>query len=59
MIYAYEGEGSDAGSLSSVDSFIIENDQDFGYLDDWGPKFQKLSKMYHTDQTADTYQTYK
>ncbi len=48
MIYAYEGEGSDAGSLSSVDSFVADNDHDFNYLQDLGPKFQKLSKMYQS-----------
>jgi hypothetical protein len=59
MIYAYEGEGSDAGSLSSVDSYNIENDVDFDYLQDWGPKFQKLSNLYRSTEEITTYQTYK
>ena len=64
MIYAYEGEGSDAGSLSSVDSsYMAENgnDMDFDYLQDWGPKFQKLSNLYKSTEEihSTTYQTYK
>lgn len=50
MIYAYEGEGSDAGSLSSVDSYVNENETDFDYLQDWGPKFSKLSKIYQSQE---------
>lgn len=57
MIYSYEGEGSDAGSLSSVESYMIENDQDFDYLQDWGPKFQKLSRMYSNEEATYHYQS--
>jgi cadherin 18 type 2 len=56
MIYAYEGEGSDAGSLSSVDSYVHENENDFDFLQDWGPKFSKLSKIYQsTDDQLNHY----
>ncbi len=57
MIYAYEGEGSDAGSLSTIDSYNVDVDQDFGYLQDWGPKFQKLSKIYQSHEELN-YQSY-
>uniref|UniRef100_A0A8D3DKT7 Cadherin 15, type 1, M-cadherin (myotubule) n=1 Tax=Scophthalmus maximus TaxID=52904 RepID=A0A8D3DKT7_SCOMX len=45
LIYDYEGEGSLAGSLSSIASGSSDGDQDYDYLNDWGPRFQKL---YHT-----------
>ena len=44
--YAYEGAGSDAGSLSSLASTEDTNDQDFDYLDNWGPRFNKLANLY-------------
>ena len=46
--YAYEGGGSDAGSLSSLDSQSTEQakDQDFDFLNKWGPRFSKLANMY-------------
>jgi hypothetical protein len=46
MVYAYEGEGSDAGSLSSIGSEMSDNDHNFDYLQEWGPKFSKLSDLY-------------
>uniref|UniRef100_T1DFT0 Putative cadherin n=1 Tax=Cupiennius salei TaxID=6928 RepID=T1DFT0_CUPSA len=44
--YAYEGCGSTAGSLSSLASGGEEAEQDFDYLNGWGPRFQKLADMY-------------
>uniref|UniRef100_A0A3P8TQN1 Cadherin 15, type 1, M-cadherin (myotubule) n=1 Tax=Amphiprion percula TaxID=161767 RepID=A0A3P8TQN1_AMPPE len=46
LIYDYEGEGSLAGSLSSIASGSSDEDQDYDYLNDWGPRFQKLANMY-------------
>ncbi|XP_066147632.1 neural-cadherin isoform X5 [Euwallacea fornicatus] len=44
--YAYEGGGSTAGSLSSLASGTDDEQQDYGYLDAWGPRFDKLADMY-------------
>ncbi|XP_056267893.1 cadherin-15 isoform X3 [Pseudoliparis swirei] len=46
LIYDYEGEGSLTGSLSSVASGSSDGDQDYDYLNDWGPRFQKLANMF-------------
>ncbi|XP_077569579.1 cadherin-15 [Stigmatopora nigra] len=46
LIYDYEGEGSVAGSLSSIASGSSDEDQDYDYLNNWGPRFQKLASMY-------------
>ncbi|KAL2085807.1 hypothetical protein ACEWY4_019127 [Coilia grayii] len=53
--YAYEGSGSLAESLSSLESAANEGDQDFEYLSHWGPQFRKLADMYigkDTDREA-------
>ncbi|XP_053268397.1 cadherin-10-like isoform X1 [Pleuronectes platessa] len=44
--YAYEGGGSLAESLSSLESGATEGDQDYDYLGNWGPQFKKLAEMY-------------
>ncbi|XP_026147835.1 cadherin-10-like isoform X1 [Mastacembelus armatus] len=44
--YAYEGTGSLAESLSSLESAATEGDQDYDYLSNWGPQFKKLAEMY-------------
>ncbi|XP_068092834.1 cadherin-12 isoform X2 [Hyperolius riggenbachi] len=44
--YAYEGSGSVAESLSSIESLRIESDQDYDFLSDWGPRFKCLAEMF-------------
>ena len=43
--YDYEGGASSAGSLSSLQT-SSSGDLDFSYLNDFGPRFQKLADMY-------------
>ncbi|KAG3293754.1 cadherin 7, partial [Ictidomys tridecemlineatus] len=38
--YAFEGNGSVAESLSSLDSISSNSDQNYDYLSDWGPRFK-------------------
>ncbi|XP_010788039.1 cadherin-6-like, partial [Notothenia coriiceps] len=49
--YAYEGTGSVAESLSSLESVTTEGDQDYNYLSEWGPRFKKLADMYGGDDS--------
>lgn len=46
LIYDYEGDGSLAGSLSTLASTNSDGDQDYDYLNDWGPRFKKLANLY-------------
>lgn len=46
QIYGYEGRGSLAGSLSSLESVTTESDLDYDYLQSWGPRFRKLADLY-------------
>ncbi|XP_007937360.1 cadherin-15 [Orycteropus afer afer] len=46
LIYDYEGDGSVAGTLSSVLSSLGDEDQQYDYLRDWGPRFARLADMY-------------
>lgn len=44
--YAYEGDGSVAGSLSSIEeSWVIEDSGDFSSLGDWGQSFKTLASI--------------
>nr|XP_046178120.1 cadherin-7-like [Oncorhynchus gorbuscha] len=48
--YAFEGSGSAADSLSSLDSLSTDSEQNYDYLSDWGPRFKKLADLYgHSD----------
>lgn len=44
--YAYEGDGSVAGSLSSIEeSWVIDDSGDFSSLGDWGLPFKTLASI--------------
>lgn len=50
--YAFEGSGSVAESLSSLDSLSTDSEQNYDYLSDWGPRFRKLADLYgHADSS--------
>ncbi|XP_076991392.1 cadherin-19 isoform X2 [Tamandua tetradactyla] len=44
--YAFEGTGSLAGSLSSLGSEISDQDENFDYLNELGPRFKRLTCMF-------------
>lgn len=52
--YAYEGQRSEEGSISSLDSLGTPSDQDYTFLDDWGPEFKKLAELYGEKESERT-----
>uniref|UniRef100_A0A3B1IF99 Cadherin 7 n=1 Tax=Astyanax mexicanus TaxID=7994 RepID=A0A3B1IF99_ASTMX len=46
--YAFEGNGSVAESLSSLESLSSDSEQSYDYLSNWGPRFKKLADLYGT-----------
>ncbi|CAF0857241.1 unnamed protein product [Adineta ricciae] len=44
--YRYEGEGSIASDLSSLESTQYQEEHDFRFLYSWGPKFSRLADLY-------------
>ncbi|XP_017559131.1 cadherin-18 [Pygocentrus nattereri] len=57
--YAYEGQGSPAGSISSLGSAGIHSEQDYKFLDEWGPEFQKLAELYGEEADVQSESTTK
>ncbi|NWS33013.1 CADH8 protein, partial [Polioptila caerulea] len=51
QIYGYEGKGSAAGSLSSLESSTSDSDQNFDYLSEWGPRFKRLGELYSVGES--------
>ncbi|XP_029464034.1 cadherin-8 isoform X1 [Rhinatrema bivittatum] len=51
QIYGYEGRGSMAGSLSSLESSTSDSDQNFDYLSEWGPRFKRLGELYSVGES--------
>lgn len=44
--YAFEGTGSLAGSLSSLGSAVSDQDENYDYLNELGPRFKRLACMF-------------
>lgn len=44
--YAFEGTGSPAGSLSSLGSAASDQDENYDYLNELGPRFKRLACMF-------------
>ncbi|XP_078524656.1 cadherin-8 [Lissotriton helveticus] len=51
QIYGYEGRGSVAGSLSSLESSTSDSDQNYDYLSEWGPRFKRLGELYSVGES--------
>uniref|UniRef100_A0A8C9S7Y7 Cadherin 8 n=1 Tax=Scleropages formosus TaxID=113540 RepID=A0A8C9S7Y7_SCLFO len=51
QIYGYEGRGSVASSLSSLETASSDSDQNFDYLREWGPHFRRLGELYSVGES--------
>lgn len=51
QIYGYEGRGSAAGSLSSLETASSDSDQNYDYLREWGPRFRRLGELYSVGES--------
>ncbi|XP_056868773.1 cadherin-12-like [Takifugu flavidus] len=49
--YAYEGNGSVADSLSSIDSPAVDVEEGYDYLSEWGPRFKTLAGIFGEAET--------
>ncbi|KAM5157665.1 cadherin-7 [Mantella aurantiaca] len=50
--YAFEGNGSVAESLSSLESVSSNSEHNYDYLSEWGPRFKRLADMYGTVENS-------
>ncbi|XP_065118799.2 cadherin-18 [Paramisgurnus dabryanus] len=57
--YAYEGQGSPAGTISSLGSAGAHSEQSYDFLDEWGPEFQKLAELYGDEVETESASTEK
>ncbi|NWX92829.1 CADN protein, partial [Nothoprocta pentlandii] len=48
--YCLEGQGSVAGSLSSLDSTSDDEDLNYDFLQEWGPKFDRLKELFQPSE---------
>ncbi|TRY64614.1 hypothetical protein DNTS_017037 [Danionella cerebrum] len=46
VTYAYEGNGSVAESLSSIESWVVDLKEDYRSMCDWGPRFKTLAGIF-------------
>ncbi|XP_017262289.1 cadherin-7a [Kryptolebias marmoratus] len=53
--YAFEGSGSVAESLSSLESLSTDSDQNYDYLSNWGPRFKKLADLYGNSDSSSVF----
>ncbi|XP_013860887.1 cadherin-7 isoform X2 [Austrofundulus limnaeus] len=53
--YAFEGSGSVAESLSSLESLSTDSDQNYDYLSNWGPRFKKLADLYGNSDSGSVF----
>ncbi|XP_071369845.1 cadherin-7a [Centroberyx affinis] len=53
--YAFEGNGSAAESLSSLESLGSDSEQSYDFLSEWGPRFRKLADLYGRNEGSGTF----
>ncbi|XP_058274995.1 cadherin-7a [Hemibagrus wyckioides] len=53
--YAFEGNGSAAQSLSSLESLSTDSEHNYDFLSDWGPRFKKLADLYGHGEASNVF----